>query len=126
MSFLKRFSHPHKRHVPTDELEHVISNITAVLNTKQGFGSVVRQLGIGEYFERLSSRDALVTLQTEIEEEIRKFEPRLSDFEIESLGKTADLHMVFELRGIVAGARCRLRILFSTMFGNVVIERLAP
>ena len=125
MSFLKRFVSPHAPHNRHDELEHVISNVSAVLNTKQGFGSLVRSLGIGDYLERPGSRDAIQTLRNEIEQEIRKFEPRLTEMELLLLGRTADLHMAFDLTGRVAGKRVKLRILFNTMFGNVLIEKVA-
>lgn len=125
MSFLKRFITPHTPHTRHDELEHVISNLTAVLNTKQGFGSMVRSLGIGDYLERPGSRDATATLRGEIEAEIRKFEPRLHDMELLLLGRTPDLHMAFDLTGRVGGKKIKLRVLFNTMFGNVTIEKVS-
>jgi type VI secretion system protein len=124
MSFLKRFAAPNTPHNRQDELEHVISNISAVLNTKQGFGSLVRSLGIGDYLERPGSRDAVATLKREIETEIGKFEPRILDTELELLGRTHDLHMAFDLTGRVADKRVKLRILFNAMFGNFVVERV--
>jgi type VI secretion system protein len=120
MAFLDRFT-PGKHR--TEELDHVIANISAVLNTKQGFGSVVRELGIGEYHGRPGSRDAISTLRDEIEGEINKFEPRLSDLEVVMLGKTSDLQMAFEITGKVAGKRCKLRLFFHTTFGNITIEK---
>lgn len=122
MAFLDRF-HPERKKI--DELEHVIANIMAVLNTKQGFGSVVRDLGIGEYHGRPGSRDATSTLRGEVESEIAKFEPRLTELEVKLLGKTQDLQMAFEVTGKVAGKRCKLRIFFSTVFGNFVVEQVS-
>jgi predicted component of type VI protein secretion system len=120
MAFLDRFN-PAK--VRTDELDHIVSNISSVLNTKQGFGSIVRQLGVGEYQGRPGSRDAIATLRAEIETEIGKFEPRLTELEVKLLGKSTDLQMVFDVSGKVAGKRCQLRVFFHTNFGNFVVER---
>lgn len=122
MAFLDRF-HPERKQ--SDELEHVIANISSVLNTKQGFGSIVRDLGIGEYHGRPGSRDAIATLREEVETEIAKFEPRLTELEVEMLGKTQDLQMAFDVSGKVAGKRCQLRIFFNTVFGNFVVEKVS-
>jgi type VI secretion system protein len=109
-----------------EELEHVVKNLTAILNTKQGFGSVVGKLGIGDYLAAQGSRDSLRALTQEITEEITRYEPRLLHMELTFVGKTPDLHLVFIVTGTVAGKRCKLRLLFHTTFGNVVIETLTP
>jgi len=122
MAFLDRF-HPTK--VRTEELDHIVANISAVLNTKQGFGSMVRQLGIGEYHGRPGSSDAIATLRDEIETEITKFEPRLTDVEVNLLGRTTDLQMAFDVLGKVDGRPCHLRIFFHTNFGNFIVEKVS-
>lgn len=123
MAFLDRFSSSPKH---KDELDHVVSNLTAILNTKEGYGSVVGQLGIGSYLAKQGSRDALSTLKEEIAEEIRRHEPRLKDVTLEVAGKTPDLYLCFDLLGQLAGKRCKLRVLFHTTFGNVIVEKVAP
>lgn len=122
MTFFDRFGPSGKR---TDELDHVVQNISAILNTKEGFGSVIGQLGIGSYLARQGSRDSLETLTQEIKDCITRYEPRLQDFEMELLGKTAELYLCWNLTGRVSGKRCKLRLLFHTTFGNVLVEKVA-
>lgn len=122
MAFLDRFAHEKTR---TDELDHVVENLTAILNTKEGYGSVVGRFGIGSYLAKQGSRDSVRTLMNEITEEIALYEPRLTDFELDLIGKNSDLNLVFSIVGKVGARRCKLRMLFNTVFGNFTIEKVA-
>jgi type VI secretion system protein len=121
MAFLDRFAYTKTR---SDELDHVVENLTAILNTKQGYGSVIGSLGIGGYLSRQASREAVSELTREIDEGIRRYEPRLKDMELKLLGRTADLQLCFEITGKVSGKRCKLRLMFDTTFGNVSLEKM--
>ncbi|WP_338867174.1 GPW/gp25 family protein [Myxococcus stipitatus] len=105
-----------------NELEHVLRNLEAVLNTKEGYGFFRRDFGLGEYTEKYGTRELVETLTRELREEIANHEPRLSNVELTMRGRDAGLWLHFGLVGIVAGERHKLRLRFDTLSGHVRVE----
>ncbi|MBZ4396700.1 type VI secretion system baseplate subunit TssE [Myxococcus sp. MISCRS1] len=104
------------------ELEHVVRNLEAVLNTKEGYGFFRRDFGLGEYTEKYGTRELVETLTRELTEEISRHEPRLSDVELTMRGRDAGLWLHFGLVGTVGQERRKLRLRFDTLSGNVRVE----
>lgn len=104
-------------------LEHVMRNIEAVLNTKEGFGYFRPDFGLGDYTANYGSRDLLKTLSQEMLEELAHHEPRLSETKLELQGKDKDFMMHFLLTGVVDKAPCRLHLIFNTLSGRVRVEQ---
>lgn len=106
----------------SNELEHVLRNLEAVLNTKAGYGFFRRDFGLGEYTEKYGTRELVETLTRELRDEIAHHEPRLSDVELTLRGRDAGLWLHFGLTGTVAGERHKLRLRFDTLSAHVRVE----
>jgi len=103
-------------------LEHVIRNIEAVLNTKEGFGYFRRDFGLGDYTAKFGGRDMMKVLAEEILEEVENHEPRISGVKLELQGKDNALNLNFVLTGVVNDEPCKLRLRFHTVSGQVQVE----
>ena len=102
----------------------VVRDLTALLNTKEGYGSFLRGFGMGGYTGKSGNRDLMAALIAEIKDEIVAHEPRISEVELVPRGRDAELWMNFDLRGVIAGERRTLRIRFDTATGQVRIEEM--
>ncbi len=120
--FLDKFKAERSGRGVRDSLVHVIANIEAVLNTKEGYGHFVPGFGLGKYTEKYGSRDLIKTLTEEIQQEVEAHEPRLSEVEVELKGRDSGLWLHFELRGVLGDKPCKLRVLFHTTSGQVRVE----
>src|SRR5437660_1124377 len=102
-----------------DSVAHVIRNIQALLNTKEGYGSFVRGFGLGGYTEKAGTRDLVVALLEEMKGEISRHEPRISQLDLKLRGQDATLWLHFDLTCVIAGERVKLRLLFDTTTAEV-------
>jgi len=120
--FLDKFNSRKSEHGVRNSLAHVMSNIEAILNTKQGYGFFRHDFGLGDYTAKFGTRDLVETLTREIIEEISQHEPRLKDVEVELRGRDSSLRVHFGVKGVFNGERCKLRLLFHTVSGQVQVE----
>ncbi|MCP3161392.1 GPW/gp25 family protein [Myxococcus qinghaiensis] len=125
-SFLDKFAVRGDSRAPSrkgsNELEHVLRNLEAVLNTKAGYGFFRRDFGLGEYTEKYGTRELVESLTGELRDEIARYEPRLSDVELTLRGRDAGLWLHFGLTGVVAGERRKLKLRFDTLSAHVRVE----
>lgn len=115
------------------ELAAVTRNLRAVLGSRKGC-SVVTDLGLGDYDGReerdgvfqphIAASQILAVLIPEIEQAVRRFEPRLLDPAVERATRDEALRAIFVLRGVLSGRRVRFRVSLHTVFRNVEIEVL--
>jgi type VI secretion system protein len=120
-SFLDKFSSVRKPPA-RGGLEHVMRNVQALLNTKEGYGYFLPGFGLGGYTDEAGSGGLVEALATEMEEEIRRHEPRLEDVEVTVRGRDSSLWLHFGLSATLEGQRYRLRVLFDTITGQVRLE----
>ncbi|HVY61460.1 MAG TPA: GPW/gp25 family protein, partial [Planctomycetota bacterium] len=59
-----------------DELHAIIANLNRVLNTKKGFGSYVKEFGVGDWNAWRARKAIVETLIQEIQQNVQLFEPR--------------------------------------------------
>jgi type VI secretion system protein len=100
----------------------VRQNLEAVLNTKAGYGYFVQGYGVGNYLEKLGTRQLMSTLTDELLNAVVRFEPRLREPELELRGRDSGLWLHFVLSGELNGAPRTLRLLFHTVSGRVRVE----
>ncbi|WP_163992306.1 type VI secretion system baseplate subunit TssE [Pyxidicoccus caerfyrddinensis] len=122
-SFLEKFSGGRRpgstgRH----GLEHVLLNLEAVLNTREGYGFFRRDFGLGDYTEKYGTRELVETLTAELREEIARHEPRLTEVVVTLRGRDAGLWLHFGLSAVLGGTHHKLRLLFDTQSGRVRVE----
>jgi len=81
----------------------VVRNLDHLLNTRKGCGSVVAELGIGDYEAAPTTHQAVLALRAELERLVRGYEPRLGDPKVTLLGRIGTRIVRFELRGELGG-----------------------
>ncbi|KFA87775.1 GPW/gp25 family protein [Archangium violaceum] len=121
-SFLDKFTPAWQRSGSQSELAQVRQNLEAVLNTKEGYGYFVQGFGVGNYLEKLGTRQLMTTLNDELLHTVVRFEPRLREPELKLRGRDSGLWLHFVLTGELNGEPCSLRILFHTVSGRVRVE----
>jgi type VI secretion system protein len=121
-SFLDKFTPAWQRSDSQSELAQVRQNLEAVLNTKEGYGYFVQGYGVGNYLEKLGTRQLMTTLTDELLNAVIRFEPRLHEPELKLRGRDSGLWLHFVLSGELNGAPCSLRLLFHTVSGRVRVE----
>ncbi len=120
-SFLARLT----RAAPRPEIEAVARNLEHLLNTRKGCGSVVAELGLGDYEAAPNTHHAVLTLRAEIEQMVRTYEPRLHSPRVTLLGGLGTRNIIFELQGTV-GADLNVMLLdidTTTRHVTVTLER---
>lgn len=99
-SFITRLT----RAEPRPEVEDIASNLGHVLNSRKAC-AVISEVGLGDYEIAPNARDAVLLLQTEIEQLVRHCEPRMSDARVSLLGRRGYANVRLELQGLLRGTR---------------------
>lgn len=106
-----------------DTLTQVLRNLESVLNTQQGYGFFKRDFGLGEYTEKRGTKALVETLTGEIQREITSNEQRLTDVEVELVGRDASLWLHFEVKALLEGEPLELRLFFDTVSSRVRVQK---
>src|SRR5690606_20221459 len=107
VSFAMRFDsfiHRLARMPALPEREAIARNLEHLCNTRKGCGSVIAQLGLGDYEAAVSTRDAVALLCAELEQLALRYEPRLRGPKVALLGRLGYSKIRFELSGAVGEA----------------------
>ncbi len=106
------------------ELDAIVRNLDATLNTKAGYGALNSVFGLSDQHGYLSSRDALEDLVASMLEQIVRFEPRVALPVLRLVARDSTLWARFELSGKVNGRKTRIGIHFHTIFRTVRVHRI--
>ncbi|MCY1059595.1 type VI secretion system baseplate subunit TssE [Nannocystis sp. SCPEA4] len=94
-SFLARLTQ-----APPQALPGAIArNLENLLNTRKGCGSVVAEFGLGDYEAAVTTHEAVLLLQGELERSVGRYEPRITAPRVKLLGGLGSTTVRFELRG---------------------------
>lgn len=123
MSFLNRFMES----LPCDDLlQSVVRNLDYLLNSRPGYGSRLRDYGLGAYLAQQSNKGAQLTILRELQQDILTLEPRLQVHSLVAHGRDAELRLRVRLRGELlarGGPRpCELLILVHLPSGAVTVR----
>lgn len=116
-SFIARLTQAPARPEP----ELIAGNLEHLLNTRKGCGSVIAELGLGDYEAAPNTRDAVLLLRAELEQLARSYEPRLSNPRVTLLGRHGYSRIRFELCGELHGASQRFWLEIDTTTRRVEI-----
>lgn len=104
------------------ECEAVARNLTHLLNTRKGCGSVLAELGLGDYEAAPNAAEAVVALRDELRRLVERYEPRVQAPEVDLLGGYAYSMVRFELRGRLRGVRRRFWLDIDTRTREVAVS----
>jgi len=99
-SFIARLTQAPARPEP----EALARNLEHLLNTRKGT-SVLGEFGLGDYEAAPNTHDAVLMLQVELAQLVRRYEPRLVEPRVALLGRQGYSCLRFELQGQLRAAR---------------------
>ncbi|MCH9679846.1 MAG: GPW/gp25 family protein [Deltaproteobacteria bacterium] len=103
----------------TDLSAQVATNLGHVLNTRKGCGSVIPELGLGDYEGAATTHDAVLVLVRELRALVVRYEPRLRDPEVTLRGRYGYRMVRFSLQGTVEGVVGKFHIDIDTSTRHV-------
>lgn len=102
-------------------LAEIARNLGFVLNTRKACGSVVRELGLGDYEREVNTHHAVETLRLELLASVRQYEPRLAAATVRLLGRYRYNMVRFEIAAAVDGQACTLGVDIDTTTRHVTV-----
>lgn len=119
MGFLNRF-----RELPrgSTELDGVLENLHHLLNAREGYSSVIRDYGLGQYYAQPDTIHAIRAMLREILDDIARYEPRLKVLSLETKGRDANMQLQLELIGFVGGVRYLFRLRFDQIYNHFSVD----
>lgn len=81
----------------------VAENLGHVLNTRKGCGSVIRELGLGDYEAAPNTHEAVLVLLDELRAVVLRYEPRLREPEVTLRGRLGYRTIRFSIAGSIDG-----------------------
>ncbi|WP_428261494.1 GPW/gp25 family protein [Haliangium sp.] len=117
MSFLSRLA----RTMPESARAGIVRNLNQVLNAKKGYGSVMSGFGLGDFETRWSNGELQSSLTRELEEAVRRYEPRLVDPLVVLIGSHRRWWIRWRLSGTVAGAEAVFAVDMDIRYRDIVV-----
>ncbi len=119
MGFFNRF-----RELPKGDsvLDSVLENLHHILNAKEGYSSVIRDYGLGQYYAQPDTIHAMQTLLREMVDDITHYEPRLKVIRLETKGRDSDMVLHLDLTGIVGGVTYLFKLRFHQIYNHFLVD----
>jgi predicted component of type VI protein secretion system len=113
MGFLRRFRDPPPQQLLSEaaRAESIAANVSRVLGSQRGYSSFLPEFGLGTTWHRPVTPRTLELLRQEILAQVRGYEERLLDPDVETLPRAPDGVLRFRVTGRLAdGSQLRLLI----------------
>ncbi|HND11139.1 MAG TPA: GPW/gp25 family protein [Pseudomonadota bacterium] len=119
MGFFNRF-----RELPKGDsvLDSVQENLHHVLNAKEGYSSVIRDYGLGQYYAQPDTIHAMRTLLREMMDDINRYEPRLKVTSLMTKGRDSSMALHLDLIGIVGGVTYLFKLRFDQIYNHFLVD----
>ena len=119
MALLRKFARRHELRAENPELDSIIANLNNILNTRKGYGSILRDFGIRDMNEYLSREHIALALIKEVEENIEKFEPRVQLVKITRTNDENPLRLSFQIECRLRDRPQSLEMVMDTLYNSV-------
>ena len=117
---LQRFQRRRRRE--DAELYAVIENLNHILNTFKGFGSFVKELGIGDYNVYKSKKKIIETIIAEIKQNVALYEPRVRLEQIEQVDSDSPFRLRFQVKCVFNEGARPIYIVLDSFQKRVFVE----
>ena len=119
MALLRKFMRRPEQRTENVELSSIISNLNNILNTRQGYGSVLSDFGIRDMNEFLSREHISLAVMEEVKKNIEKYEPRVELIKITRIDDDNPLRLSFQIECRLRDTSRSLHMVFDTMYNSV-------
>jgi type VI secretion system lysozyme-like protein len=112
-----------RRKTSQSALHDIVDNLNNVLNTRKGFGSFVKNFGIGDWNAYKSRGKIVETIMAEIKENIANYEPRVRLDHIEEVAADSPFRLRFQVKCVYGeDAERPIYIVLDSLYNRVFVE----
>ncbi|HQN20048.1 MAG TPA: type VI secretion system baseplate subunit TssE [Syntrophobacteraceae bacterium] len=119
MALLKKFSRRPELRAQEVDLTGIISNLNNILNTRKGYGSFLSDFGIRDMNEFISRDHIALAVMKEVEDNIRKFEPRVELIQITRVDDDNPLRLSFQIECRLRNTSQSIHMVFDSVYSSV-------
>lgn len=119
MALLRKFMNHSGSRAGDPELNSIISNLNNILNTRKGYGSILRDFGIRDMNEFLSREHIALAVIEEVKTNIANYEPRVELVEITRADDNNPLRLSFHIKCMLRETSQSLHMVFDTLYSSV-------
>lgn len=119
MALFDKFMPRRRELEPSRELKDIIDNLSFVLNTRKGYGSFLKDLGIRDLNEYSSRQQIAKVIMEEVRVNIQQFEPRVRLKSIVQVEDSNPLQLSFRIECELRHNSQALHMVFDSMYSNV-------
>lgn len=102
-----------------EELNGIVSNLNNILNTRKGYGSILKDFGIRDMNEFISREHIALAVIEEVKANIEKYEPRVELVSITRVDDDNPLRLSFQIECRLRGTQQSLHMVFDTVYSSV-------
>jgi predicted component of type VI protein secretion system len=114
--------HFYQRKRPDAKVQGIVEHLNHMLNTRKGFGSWLKDYGIGDYTVHKARNKALEKLIEEIQETVRIYDPRVSIDSIEEVESGSSFRVKLEVRCSFLEFEKPVSIVIDSLQNKVSVE----
>ena len=119
MGFFNRYRElPHQG----KELDHIAENLRHLFNSRRGYGSPLHDFGVSQVAPHADSVGAAQELLRDLMADVLRYEQRIAYPTLTTVGRSAELDLLIELRGRVGGHPVLFKLRYHQVLGGVAIE----
>jgi type VI secretion system lysozyme-like protein len=119
MALLKKFSRKPELRAQEVDLNGIISNLNNILNTRKEYGSFLSDFGIRDMNEFISRDHIALAVMKEVEDNIRKFEPRVELIKITRIDDNNPLRLSFQIECRLRNTSQSIHMVFDSVYSSV-------
>jgi type VI secretion system lysozyme-like protein len=121
MAFMEKFGRRSGLQAENSELNSILSNLKNILNTRKGYGSILRDFGIRDMNEYISRDHIALVVIEEVKANIKKYEPRVELVSMTRVDDKNPLRLSFQIECRLQETRQSLRMVLDTVNSAVTL-----
>jgi type VI secretion system protein len=122
MALFNKFMTRRSRLEPDRELRDIVDNLNSILNTRKGYGSILKDLGIRDLNEFCSRQHIAEAIMEEVRRNIATYEPRVQLTSIVQVEDENPLHLSFRIECTLRESSQALHMVFDSLINSVQLD----
>lgn len=119
MAFFRKFVRHSELQSEDPEMTGIVANLNNILNTRKGYGSMLRDFGIRDMNEFISREHIALAVIDEVRANIEKYEPRVELVEITRVVDDNPLRLSFQIECRLRDTSQSLHMVFDTACSSI-------
>ncbi|MCE5335610.1 MAG: type VI secretion system baseplate subunit TssE [Desulfobacteraceae bacterium] len=119
MALMSKFMRQSGLRKEEQELNSVITNLNNILNTRKGYGSILKDFGIRDMNEFISREHIAIAVMEEVKANIDRYEPRVELVQIKRVDDQNPLRLSFQIECMLRETSQSLHMVFDTVYSSI-------